>query len=110
MDRANRKYILTQGPLAFTVGHFWLMVWEQNSRAILMLNKIMEKNEKKCHWYWPHGIGEDERFVLDDVKLTVEQISEEDCSYYTTRVFRWVATCKLYIFYNEHKHASRRVT
>ncbi|XP_039763159.1 tyrosine-protein phosphatase non-receptor type 61F-like isoform X2 [Pararge aegeria] len=88
MDRANRKYILTQGPLAFTVGHFWLMVWEQNSRAILMLNKIIEKNEKKCHWYWPHGIGEDEKFVLSDVKLTIEQISEEDCSYYTTRVFR----------------------
>ncbi|CAH0716299.1 unnamed protein product, partial [Brenthis ino] len=88
MDRANRKYILTQGPLAFTVPHFWLMVWEQNSRAILMLNKIIEKNEIKCHWYWPHGIGEDEKFVLSDVKLTVEQISEEDCNYYTTRVFR----------------------
>ncbi|XP_034839382.1 tyrosine-protein phosphatase non-receptor type 61F-like isoform X1 [Maniola hyperantus] len=88
MDRANRKYILTQGPLAFTVGHFWLMVWEQNCRAILMLNKIIEKNEKKCHWYWPHGIGEEEKFILSDVKLTVEQISEEDCSYYTTRVFR----------------------
>ncbi|XP_052746619.1 tyrosine-protein phosphatase non-receptor type 61F isoform X2 [Bicyclus anynana] len=88
MDRANRKYILTQGPLAFTVAHFWLMVWEQNSRAILMLNKIIEKNEKKCYWYWPHGIGEEEKFVLVDVQLTIEQISEEDCSYYTTRVFR----------------------
>ncbi|XP_046976774.1 tyrosine-protein phosphatase non-receptor type 61F-like isoform X1 [Vanessa cardui] len=88
MERANRKYILTQGPLAFTVGHFWLMVWEQNSRAILMLNKIIEKNEIKCHWYWPHGVGEDEKFVLSDVKLTVEQISEEDCNYYTTRVFK----------------------
>ncbi|CAG5003207.1 unnamed protein product [Parnassius apollo] len=88
MDRANRKYILTQGPLGSTVGHFWLMVWEQNSRAILMLNKIIEKNEIKCHWYWPHGIGDQHKMVLNDVKLTVEQISEEDCSYYSTRVFR----------------------
>ncbi|XP_061382145.1 tyrosine-protein phosphatase non-receptor type 61F-like isoform X1 [Danaus plexippus] len=88
MDRANRKYILTQGPLAFTVGHFWLMVWEQNSRAILMLNKIIEKNEIKCHWYWPHEVGAEQKFVLSDVKLNVEQISEEDCKYYITRVFR----------------------
>ncbi|XP_049885300.1 tyrosine-protein phosphatase non-receptor type 61F-like isoform X2 [Pectinophora gossypiella] len=88
MDRANRKYILTQGPLAFTVGHFWLMVWEQDSRAILMLNKVIEKNEIKCHWYWPHGIGEAHKLVLSDVKLTVEQINEEDCNYYTTRLFK----------------------
>ncbi|KAL0902107.1 hypothetical protein ABMA27_000056 [Loxostege sticticalis] len=88
MERAQRKYILTQGPLAFTVSHFWLMVWEQNSRAILMLNKIIEKNEIKCHWYWPQGVGEQHKMTLVDVKLTVEQISEEDCSYYSTRVFR----------------------
>ncbi|KAM3969060.1 protein tyrosine phosphatase [Aphomia sociella] len=88
MEKANRKYILTQGPLAFTVGHFWLMVWEQNSRAILMLNKIIEKNEIKCHWYWPHGVGEQHKMVLNDVKLTVEQISEEDFNYYSTRVFK----------------------
>ena len=34
---------MLQGPLADTCGHMWLMVWEQNSRAILMLNKIIEK-------------------------------------------------------------------
>ncbi|KAI5640307.1 protein-tyrosine phosphatase domain-containing protein [Phthorimaea operculella] len=90
MDRANRKYILTQGPLAFTVGHFWLMVWEQNSRAILMLNKVIEKNEIKCHWYWPNEIGEAHKLELTDVKLSVEQISEEDCNYYTTRLFKIV--------------------
>ncbi|XP_060809415.1 tyrosine-protein phosphatase non-receptor type 61F isoform X2 [Amyelois transitella] len=90
MDRANRSYILTQGPLAFTVSHMWLMIWEQNSRAILMLNKIIEKNEIKCHWYWPHGVGDMHKMELTDVKLTVEQISEEDCNYYCTRVFKIV--------------------
>lgn len=45
MEKANRKYILTQGPLLDTVPHFWLMVWEQNSKAILMLNKIIEKKQ-----------------------------------------------------------------
>ncbi|KAI8431201.1 hypothetical protein MSG28_001239 [Choristoneura fumiferana] len=92
MDRANRKYILTQGPLASTIGHFWLMVWEQKSKAILMLNKIIEKNETKCHWYWPRAVGEESRLNLAAVKLTVEQISEEDFSYYSTRVFRIVDT------------------
>ncbi|XP_038216097.1 tyrosine-protein phosphatase non-receptor type 61F-like isoform X1 [Zerene cesonia] len=86
MDRANRKYILTQGPLAFTVGHFWLMVWEQNSRAILMLNKLIEKNEIKCHWYWPQDIGSE--MVLSEVQLIVHLLSEEDCNYYTTRKFK----------------------
>lgn len=48
MDRANRRYILTQGPLPNTVSHFWAMVWEQNSMAILMLNKLIEKKMVGC--------------------------------------------------------------
>ena len=34
-----RRYILTQGPLHSTACHFWQMVWEQNTLAIVMLNK-----------------------------------------------------------------------
>jgi protein tyrosine phosphatase len=45
MERAHRRYILTQGPLPHTTGHFWLMVWEQNCKAVLMLNRIIEKNQ-----------------------------------------------------------------
>ncbi|CAF4068666.1 unnamed protein product [Rotaria sp. Silwood2] len=40
---ANRKYILTQGPLQATSSHFWQMVWEQNSRVIVMLTGLIEK-------------------------------------------------------------------
>ena len=53
MDEADRRYILTQGPLLETSGEFWQMVWEQNSKAIIMLNKVMEKGTSKCHQYWP---------------------------------------------------------
>ncbi|KAJ0184002.1 hypothetical protein K1T71_000425 [Dendrolimus kikuchii] len=88
MEAANRKYILTQGPLTYTIKHFWLMVWEQNSRAILMLNKVIEKCELKCAHYWPQGIGAENKLDLPDVKLTVEQISEEDNNFYTTRVLK----------------------
>jgi len=41
---ANALFFL-QGPLKETSGHFWLMVWEQNSRAVIMLNRIVEKEQ-----------------------------------------------------------------
>lgn len=86
VEKANRKYILTQGPLSSTVSHFWLMVWEQNSKAVLMLNKLIEKKAEKCHQYWPAKIGEVMRF--QDVGLTLEYIEQRDHSYYLTRVLR----------------------
>ena len=45
VEEAGRKYILTQGPLPNTIVHFWLMVWEQDSKAVIMLNKLVEKNQ-----------------------------------------------------------------
>lgn len=50
---ANRKYILAQGPLSHTSGHFWQMVWEQKSAAVIMLNRIIEKGAIKCSQYFP---------------------------------------------------------
>lgn len=88
VERANRLYILTQGPLAFTVGHFWLMVWEQKSLAVIMLNKLVEKRQVKCHWYWPQEIGPEHLMTLEEVGLTVEYIEHQDHSYYSTRVLR----------------------
>ncbi|XP_076804210.1 tyrosine-protein phosphatase non-receptor type 2-like isoform X2 [Clavelina lepadiformis] len=53
IEAAGRRYILSQGPLPGTSGHLWQMVWEQNSKSIIMLNKIIEKGARKCHQYWP---------------------------------------------------------
>ncbi|KAG8233840.1 hypothetical protein J437_LFUL006863, partial [Ladona fulva] len=88
MEKAHRQYILTQGPLPQTVGHFWLMVWEQNSKAVLMLNRVIEKEQVKCHQYWPLGeTGEsDNVMVMNDVGLKIEYCSETHSSYYTTRI------------------------
>jgi len=91
---ARRRYILTQGPLPNTAGHFWLLVWEQKSRAIIMLNKTIEKNQIKCHQYWPLGSGPEHRLELEDVRLSVELVSQTDCNYYT------VSSLKL----TDHKH------
>ncbi|XP_076679388.1 tyrosine-protein phosphatase non-receptor type 2-like isoform X1 [Andrena cerasifolii] len=86
VDRAHRQYILTQGPLENTAGHFWLMVWEQNSKAVLMLNKIIEKNQVKCYQYWP--LGDSFSLTFLDVGLKVEYISKKESSDYTTRILK----------------------
>ncbi|XP_022215522.1 tyrosine-protein phosphatase non-receptor type 61F isoform X2 [Drosophila obscura] len=86
LERADRQYILTQGPLEDTVGHFWLMVWEQKSIAILMLNKVTEKKQIKCHQYWPNQFGPEKALKLKDELLTVELVR---CEEYQNFVRRW---------------------
>ncbi|KAJ6641398.1 Tyrosine-protein phosphatase non-receptor type 61F [Pseudolycoriella hygida] len=92
MEKANRKYILTQGPLQSTLGHFWLMVWEQNSIAILMLNKLIEKKQVKCYQYWPELKGPENKMRLTDVGLEVEYLLCEEYKQYTRRIFRLIDT------------------
>ncbi|XP_011881026.1 PREDICTED: tyrosine-protein phosphatase non-receptor type 1 isoform X3 [Vollenhovia emeryi] len=87
VDRAERQYILTQGPLPNTVSHFWLMVWEQNCRAVLMLNKIIEKNQIKCHQYFPLD-DKKPTMTFEDVSIKVDYISKKELSDYTTRTLR----------------------
>ncbi|XP_071875153.1 tyrosine-protein phosphatase non-receptor type 2-like isoform X2 [Bombus fervidus] len=87
VDRAHRQYILTQGPLENTAGHFWLMVWEQNSKAVLMLNKIIEKNHVKCYQYWPLGDSIN-TMMFPDVGIKVKYISKTESSDYTTRILK----------------------
>lgn len=55
ISRLNKKYILTQGPLPNTAKHFWQMIWEQKTKAVIMLNRVVEKNQIKCYQYWPCG-------------------------------------------------------
>ncbi|KAK9766064.1 phosphotyrosine-specific ptp2-like protein [Basidiobolus ranarum] len=47
------SYIATQAPLPATFGDFWKMIWEQNTRVIIMLTKEEEAGRVKCHRYWP---------------------------------------------------------
>ncbi|XP_031785909.1 tyrosine-protein phosphatase corkscrew isoform X1 [Nasonia vitripennis] len=49
----NKCYIATQGCLQNTIADFWHMVYQENTRVIVMTTKEMERGKNKCARYWP---------------------------------------------------------
>ncbi|XP_028317782.1 tyrosine-protein phosphatase non-receptor type 2 isoform X2 [Gouania willdenowi] len=84
VEEAQRSYILTQGPLRNTCGHFWLMIWQQRTKAVIMLNRVIEKGSEKCAQYWP--TTEEREMAFRDTCILVTLLSEDTKSYYTTRI------------------------
>ncbi|KAJ3226232.1 protein tyrosine phosphatase, non-receptor type 12 [Clydaea vesicula] len=52
------RYIATQGPLENTVADFWQMIWQENSRVIVMLASEYESGKHKVFKYWPSQKGD----------------------------------------------------
>ncbi|XP_061628830.1 tyrosine-protein phosphatase non-receptor type 1 isoform X2 [Phyllopteryx taeniolatus] len=75
--------MLAHGPLPNTCGHFWEMVWEQQSYGVVMLNRVIEKGSVKCAQYWPHR--EERDAVFEDTNFKLTFVSEDIKSYYTVR-------------------------
>lgn len=63
-----REFIVTQGPLYGTRDDFWRMLWEQNSRAIVMLTRCIEKGREKCDRYWPY---DSQPVIYGDIQVTM---------------------------------------
>ncbi|KAG7235575.1 hypothetical protein INR49_002499 [Caranx melampygus] len=86
LENTENDYINASlvGPLRNTCGHFWLMIWEQKTKAVIMLNRVIEKGSEKCAQYWP--TSEEREMAFRDTRFLVTLLSEDTKSYYTTRV------------------------
>uniref|UniRef100_A0A1A9Z4D7 protein-tyrosine-phosphatase n=1 Tax=Glossina pallidipes TaxID=7398 RepID=A0A1A9Z4D7_GLOPL len=64
-DLAKRErlktYIATQGCLPNTITDFWNMIWQENTRIIVMITREIERGRSKCAKYWTKK-GETEQF------------------------------------------------
>ena len=69
----KKKFICTQAPKTNTLVDFYQMVWNENSRIIIMLLD----STNSCFQYWPC----DEENVLQVGQFTIKKINEE-VSYY----------------------------
>nr|XP_046255148.1 tyrosine-protein phosphatase non-receptor type 6 [Scatophagus argus]XP_046255149.1 tyrosine-protein phosphatase non-receptor type 6 [Scatophagus argus] len=93
-ESGNQKvYIATQGCLATTINDFWQMVWQENTRVIVMTTREVEKGRNKCVPYWPdiHSSKEVGSYVVTatsereaaDYKVRILEIAplnkSEDC-------------------------------
>ncbi|XP_033836917.1 tyrosine-protein phosphatase non-receptor type 6 [Periophthalmus magnuspinnatus] len=77
----DKVYIATQGCLATTVNDFWQMVWQENSRVIVMTTREVEKGRNKCVPYWP-----DPESSKEMGPYIVTHVSERDATDYKLRV------------------------
>ena len=78
----DKYYIATQGCLPGTMSDFWDMVWQENTRVIVMTTKEIERGKNKCARYWP-----EEAQTKDYGKIKVRNLSESSTADYTLREF-----------------------
>uniref|UniRef100_UPI0037E77000 tyrosine-protein phosphatase non-receptor type 22 isoform X2 n=1 Tax=Semicossyphus pulcher TaxID=241346 RepID=UPI0037E77000 len=80
----SRAYIATQGPLPHTVLDFLRMLWEYNTKVVVMACREFEMGKKKCERYWPEK--QEQPFFCEP--FTVYCDSEEVKGDYLTRTLR----------------------
>lgn len=85
-DFIPKNYIATQGCLPNTIVDFWNMMWQENSRVIVMTTKEIERTKKKCEKYWP-----DPSQVQEWGHAKVKCLTETSTNDYTLRemLFSW---------------------
>ncbi|PNF27585.1 Tyrosine-protein phosphatase non-receptor type 11 [Cryptotermes secundus] len=81
-DGHPKYYIATQGCLPSTMSDFWDMVWQENTRVIVMTTKEIERGKNKCVRYWP-----EECQGKEYGKTKVRNLSESSTADYTLREF-----------------------
>lgn len=77
-----KTYIATQGCLPSTCADFWWMIWQENTRVIVMTTKEVERGKNKCGRYWP-----EEGASKEYGRITVKNVSESSNNDYILREF-----------------------
>nr|CDJ82691.1 Protein-tyrosine phosphatase domain containing protein [Haemonchus contortus] len=57
LDRAERVYILTQGPKENSIEDFWRMIFQEQCAGVVMLCNYFEDGMQKCEEYFPTDGG-----------------------------------------------------
>lgn len=65
-------YIACQAPMENTIIDFWRMIWEQNSRVIIMATDLTENGIEKCADYLPPSFVVDNQIVFGDYQITLK--------------------------------------
>ncbi|XP_053306201.1 tyrosine-protein phosphatase non-receptor type 6 [Spea bombifrons] len=91
-----KRFIACQGCLASTTSDFWEMVWQENSRVIVMTTKEIEKGRTKCVAYWPEAGAAVKEFG----RFQVEIVQEHEAMEYKVRSLRVSLTDQREMFRN----------
>ncbi|CAB3385403.1 Hypothetical predicted protein [Cloeon dipterum] len=75
---APRYYIACQAPMESTVADFWRMIWEQQSKVVLMLTDLEENGVEKCADYMPPSEVLDCHRLFGDFHVTLKKREERD--------------------------------
>ncbi|XP_068699267.1 tyrosine-protein phosphatase non-receptor type 11-like [Montipora capricornis] len=81
-EESAKRYIAAQGCLPSTVEDFWNMVFQENSRIIVMTTKEVERGRNKCTRYWP-----DPDTTKEVNSFHIRYLQEFEYSDYTLREF-----------------------
>nr|CAD7400813.1 unnamed protein product [Timema poppensis] len=69
----EKFYIACQAPLQSTITDFWRMIWEQQTRVILMLTDLVEDGKEKCADYLPPSEVTDCHRLFGDFQVTLKK-------------------------------------
>ena len=78
----NKMIFCLQGPLETTCGDFWLMVWQQKTRAVVMLNRVIEKGTVSLSLSAVGNCLNIEKYaaaVVSDVTIVFSRQQSEEC-------------------------------
>ena len=55
----SQKFLAASAPKPASFKQFWHMVIQEKVSVIVMITKLVEKNKRKAHQYWPEDTGDD---------------------------------------------------